>query len=110
VISAYCLDSATAERAAWQSYMTRLVGLVRPGGSLIVAALRRCRGYEVGGRIFPSANINEHDLHAALASFCDQQTLTITVCELGASAAKGYSSIMLARATRRQDAAERWLV
>ncbi len=104
VISAYCVDSATAERAAWRTYMRRLAELVRPGGMLVVAALRRSRGYVVGGRTFPSADIDEHDLQAVLAPFFEPQDLTIAVGELGPSAAKGYASIVLARACRRRGA------
>ena len=43
VISAYCADSATDDRGRWETYMKRIVGLVRPGGTLITAALRRSR-------------------------------------------------------------------
>ena len=41
VISAYCADSATDDRATWETYMAHIAGLVRPGGVFITAALRR---------------------------------------------------------------------
>ncbi len=48
VISAYCADSATGDKAEWAAYMQRIAGLVRPGGMLLVAALaplaRLCGG------------------------------------------------------------------
>ena len=50
VISAYCADSATDDRATWQTYMQRIAGMVRPDGTLLIAALRSSRGYRVGGR------------------------------------------------------------
>nr|BFE73306.1 hypothetical protein GCM10020092_066070 [Actinoplanes digitatis] len=54
VVSAYCADSATADRGTWAAFMRHITGLVRPGGLFVTAALRRCRGYTVGGRSFPA--------------------------------------------------------
>ncbi len=68
VISAYCADSATDDRAMWETLMTNITGLVRPGGLFITAALRHCRSYRVGDKSFPSANVDEHDLRRVLAS------------------------------------------
>jgi hypothetical protein len=98
VISAYCADSATADRETWQCYMNHIGGLVRPGGTFITAALRRCRGYIVGGKSFPSANVDEHDLQAALDSSFDRDNTSIEVRELAEHESKGYSGIVLARA------------
>jgi hypothetical protein len=100
VISAYCLDSATDNRRIWNTYMARLAGLVGPGGSLITAALRSSRGYLVGGRLFPSANVDEHDLDVVLKRYFDCETVTTEVRELAGTASKGYSGIVLAHARR----------
>ena len=97
VISAYCADSATADRDSWETYMKRIAGLVRPGGTLITAALRHSRGYLVGGKMFPSASIDENNLREVLEPYFAPQNLTIEVCELAEFASKGYSSIVLAR-------------
>ncbi len=102
VISAYCADSATGDRGTWETYMERIVGLVRPGGTLITAALRRSRGYHVGGKTFPSANVDEHDLGAVLEPHFGCENLTTKVCELAGTGSKGYSSIVLARAHHRR--------
>ena len=104
VISAYCVDSATDDRAAWETYMQRLADLVRPGGTLILAALRRCRGYVVGGRSFPSADVDERDLRAVLERACRPEDIALEVCELAGTESKGYASIVLARGRRRRDA------
>ena len=101
VISAYCVDSATEDRSTWETYMERIVGLVRPGGTLLTAALRRSRGYLVGGKMFPSANVDEHDIRAVLERYFRREDLTIEVCELAEVESKGYSSIVLARAHHR---------
>ncbi len=95
VVSAYCADSATDDLATWEAYMQRIAALVRPGGRLLVAALWRCRGYHVGGRTFPSANLDAADLHRVLAPFAAD--LRVETRLLPAQARHGYRGILLAR-------------
>jgi hypothetical protein len=101
VLSAYCADSATADRATWETYMRHIAGLVEPGGVFITAALRRSRSYLVGGKAFPSANVDEHDLRAVLEPEFD---CAIEVREVPEHARLGYAGIVLATATRRPPA------
>ena len=99
VVSAYCADSATDDRETWRTYMQRIAGLVRPRGTLLVAALRRCRGYRVGSKTFPSANVDEHHIQAVLKPFFPPDGLAVEARRLGEAGAKGYASIVLARAS-----------
>ena len=101
MVSAYCADSATADRATWETYMRHISGLVRPGGVFITAALRRCRHYVVGGKRFPSADVDEHDLRAVLEPEFD---CSIEVREVPEHARLGYEGIVLATAIRRPPA------
>jgi hypothetical protein len=101
VVSAYCADSATADRATWESYMRHISGLVEPGGLFITAALRRSRSYLVGGKQFPSAHVDEHDLRAVLEPDFD---CAIEVREVPEHARLGYAGIVLATARRRRPA------
>lgn len=101
VISAYCADSATDDHATWRAYMRRIAGLVHPGGTLLVAALRKSRGYRVGGKMFPSANVDEHDVRAAMETCFASGDLTIEAHHLAHAAPKGYASIVLARGAGR---------
>ena len=98
LVSAYCADSATGDRAVWRCYMRRIARLVRPDGMLLLAALRRCRGYRVGALTFPSADIDEDDVRAALAERFPPDRLVVAAHELGEVEAKGYAGIVLARA------------
>lgn len=100
VISAYCADSSTADRAEWRVFMQRILALVGPGGLFITAALRRSNGYLVGGKRFPSPGIDETDLRAVLEAHCEHETLNVEVASLGSTGAKGYSSITLAHGRR----------
>jgi NNMT/PNMT/TEMT family len=97
VVSAYCADSATGDRATWETYMRNIAGLVRPGGTFITAALRRADHYLVGGKPFPSANVDEHDMAEVLAG---DFAATVEVRELAEQEPHGYSGVVLARARR----------
>jgi hypothetical protein len=98
VISAYCADSATDDRATWEVLMANITGLVRPGGLFITAALRRCRSYLVDEKRFPSANVDEHDLRRVLAT---KFIPRVDVRHLQGHEVQGYSSVVLAAARRR---------
>jgi hypothetical protein len=100
VVSAYCADSATADRAAWVSFMRNLTGLVAPGGLFVTAALRRCRGYTVAGKVFPGADVDEDDLRAVLRPGFDAPDSAIEVVAMGRRPSHGYAGIVLCRARR----------
>ncbi|WP_326999808.1 NNMT/PNMT/TEMT family class I SAM-dependent methyltransferase [Dactylosporangium sp. NBC_01737] len=99
VVSAYCADSATADRATWALFMRHITGLVEPGGLFVTSALRRCRGYTVGGRSFPSADVDEHDLRAVLRP--GFATPAIEVTRVPQETTHGYAGIVLCHARRR---------
>jgi hypothetical protein len=98
VISAYCADSATADRAEWAAFMDRISGLVAPGGTFVTAALRRARHYVVGDKRFPSADVDERDLRAVLTP---RFSAAVEVRALAEHADQGYEGIVLAHARRR---------
>ena len=100
MISAYCADSATSDRATWELLMRHITGLVRPGGTFVTAALRRAGHYAVGGKRFPSASVDEGDIRAVLEPDFDVRRGAVEVREVGEHEALGYSSIVLARAPR----------
>lgn len=95
VLSAFCADSATADRAEWRRFMLQIGALARPGGWLLTAALRRTRGYLVGGKRFPSADVTEGDLHAALRAQVPDGEVTVQSVDLEEVHAKGYAGILL---------------
>ena len=99
VISAYGSDSASDDRATWEPLMANITGRVGPGGLSITAALRRCRSYLVGDQRFPSAKVDEHDVRRVLVLAF---SLRVQVRDLEGHAAQGYSSVVLARARRRE--------
>ncbi|HEX5898462.1 MAG TPA: guanitoxin biosynthesis pre-guanitoxin forming N-methyltransferase GntF, partial [Solirubrobacteraceae bacterium] len=98
VISAYCADSATDDRATWETLMANITALVAPDGLFLTAALRRCRSYVVGDKQFPSASVDEHDLRRVLTPRFSPR---LHVRDLQGHEQQGYSSIVLADARRR---------
>lgn len=98
VFSPYCADSATADKDTWKKYMRNITSLVKPGGKFITAALRDCESYDVGGKKFPSANINEVDMKDILQKLDFPAKLSnIEYRELEGH---GYSGIILAHARK----------
>jgi hypothetical protein len=105
VISAYCADSATGDRATWETFMQHIAGLVGPGGMFITAALRRCRRYLVGGKAFPSADVDENDLRAVLEPQFVCEGGSIETWDLAEHESQGYTGIVLGWARRSVQAA-----
>lgn len=100
VLSPFCADSATSDKAVWARYSRNIASLVRPGGVLLTAALRKCRQYKVGPRYFPSANVDEGDLAAVLAESFVPASIEVEVREVPEHHDQGYSGILLARAVK----------
>lgn len=101
VIMTYCVDSATSSKDIWRGYMKNVFKLLTPNGTILVAALRRCRFYNVGKYYFPSANINEDDfLSVFLEVGFKKKNVIIQVKEVPECSKEGYNSLMFARATK----------
>jgi hypothetical protein len=96
VLSAYCADSVTADREEWRLYMKRIIGLVRPGGTLLLAALGQTHSYFVGGKAFPSPCLDEAELEKVLGDYFPQSKLTVKTVSVPECAQHGYKSIILA--------------
>jgi NNMT/PNMT/TEMT family len=100
VLSPFCADSATDDKFVWAQYSRNIASLVRPGGLMLTAALRRCRRYKVGDRFFPSADIDELDLERILREDFLPTTVKVEARGLSEHQAQGYSGILLARAEK----------
>ncbi|HKO91501.1 MAG TPA: guanitoxin biosynthesis pre-guanitoxin forming N-methyltransferase GntF [Polyangiaceae bacterium] len=100
VLSAFCADSATLDRQVWVRYSRNIASLVRPGGLLLTAALRRCRRYRVGSRYFPSANVDESDLLSVLSADFLPDSISVERRDVSQHHHQGYAGILLARARK----------
>lgn len=100
VLSAFCADSATDDKGVWARYSHNIASLVRPGGLMLTAALRRSRRYRVGSRYFPAADIDELDLRTLLTQDFLPATVQVEVRAVPEQREQGYSGILLARARK----------
>ena len=99
VLSCFCADSATRSLADWVRYTRNIASLLAPGGLLVLAALRQCHFYSVGGIQFPSPCIDERHVQLALdAEGFDRSRQVIEVAEVPDQREHGFDSIVLARA------------
>lgn len=95
LLSCYCADSATDDKAEWRHYTDNMMSLLKPGGLFITTALRDCDHYNVGDRRFPSARVNERDFELLFREH-EVEHLTIEVAQTPEHAAIGYGSVLLA--------------
>jgi hypothetical protein len=104
VVSAYCADSATADHETWRLYMRRIMDLVEPGGTVLVAALRGARRYFVNGNSFPSPAIDERDMRRVLLPYFSAADLTVEAFDVPGCEPHGYCGIVLAAGHNRRAA------
>ncbi|HKQ75302.1 MAG TPA: guanitoxin biosynthesis pre-guanitoxin forming N-methyltransferase GntF [Blastocatellia bacterium] len=97
LISGFCLDCLSQSKAVWRNCMRNVFGLLKPGGSFVILALRGCEGYLVGPNWFPAANIQLVDLESALLECgADPAGLEVAESDLPSHASQGYQGILMA--------------
>jgi len=100
VLSAYCAESATGDRATWTRFCRNIASLVRPGGLLLTATLRLCTSYKSGPRFFAATPIDVADLHDVLRHDFREDSIRVEAHELTSHEGQGFSGILLARAVK----------
>jgi hypothetical protein len=100
VLSPFCADSATDDKGVWARYSHNIASLVGAGGLMLTSALRHCRGYRVGNRHFPSADVDESDMQRVLNEDFLPDTVSVEVRETLEHRDQGYAGILLASARK----------
>ena len=100
VLSPYCAEAVTSDKAAWIQVCQNIASLVRPGGLFLTSAVRLCQKYKSGARFFPATPIDEHDLREVLARDFRADTIEVEVRGLRDHESQGFSGILLARALK----------
>lgn len=104
VISNYCADSATSSKEVWGAYMNNVFNLLEEDGTILIAALRKCRFYRSGNQLFPSADLDEHDLKdILLKNEFDERSLLIEVKAVPECSYDGFSTVMFASGKKLSD-------
>jgi hypothetical protein len=100
VTSFFCAECVAASRGEWREVMGRLLGLVRSGGSVFLAAMRQCERYAVLGRWFRSTPLTEQDFYDLLPRH-DFTEISAQSVPAPNWADDGFDHICLVHATRR---------
>lgn len=98
VASSFCLECITGEESEFLGAVKHVESLLRPGGTLVLALLKRAYGYKVGELLFPAFPLSEGYASAML------EELGYEVLYLGsipAEAEQGYDGIMTIAATKK---------
>jgi hypothetical protein len=66
VLTNFCAESATSDRDEWAFFTTNILSVLKPGGWLVISALKGATRYAVGSRSFPAVDIGEEDLLSLL--------------------------------------------
>jgi len=101
VASFFCIESVSPDLKDWASFLGNLSSLVAPDGLMLLAALRRCNGYEVLGQMFPNANVDEADFERILPE-CgfDPGTMVLRSVPITEWTDEGFNSICLVSAIK----------
>ena len=100
VTTNFCAESITDQRGLWAIYLRRVASLARPGGKIVLSALKGAVGYRVGAQLFPAVNLAEPDLASALAGVgCDRGSILIKSVAAD-HPARGYDGLMFATARK----------
>jgi hypothetical protein len=100
VLSPYCAESATSDKATWTHFCRNIASLVQPGGLFLTAALRLCSRYKSGGRFFAATPIDQQDLRQVLLQDFRSDSVRVETRELAEHVAQGFSGILLGRGVR----------
>ena len=101
MLSNFCAESATSDRGEWQVFVTNITSLVKPGGSLVLSALKGATRYTVGSVSFPAVYLTEDDV----ADVLEESGFVPKSIELRSvpadRASRDYQGLIFAVATKR---------
>lgn len=101
VASYYCIEAVATSRAEWAAFLSRVAGLVAPGGVLLLGAMRRCHQYKVAGTAFQTAYVSEADFAMELPKLgFPLSEAVIEVVDGSGWGEQGFDSICCVRAVK----------
>jgi hypothetical protein len=66
VASNFCSECVTDNREEWRFFVSNIASLVKPGGVLLMTALKGATSYSIGPMHFPVVSIDEQDIRQVL--------------------------------------------
>lgn len=76
VTAHYCAEGISLNKKEWRTYMSNIMGMVKPGGTLITSACGSGTHYRVGEICFPSTELNPQDI---LSCFLDNGFVNLDI-------------------------------
>lgn len=102
VTSFFTAECVAGSAAEWEGVMGNLLSLVRPGGTVFVAAIRNSRRYAVRDRWFPAAAVTEADFPPLLARHGFRpESLSVEAVAVPDWAAEGFDGIVIVSGTKK---------
>ncbi len=100
VLSPYCAEAATSDKATWQRLCSNIASLVAPGGLFLTSTVRLCSHYKAGPNFFPATSIDEGDLERVLQQDFRADSIEVRVRALEEDGSRGFSGILLGRGVK----------
>lgn len=102
LVTGYCLDCISGERAVWRRAMHNVLAALRPGGALLLDSLWRCSAYQVKDRWFPGANLDIDDLYQCLKeNGFAPESIDVQAFEYPDQSECGYPGILVVSGRKR---------
>ena len=103
IVTNFCAESATSEHEQWCQFVHNISSLLKPGGFIVMSALKGARSYSVGPNCFPAVEVSEDDLIELLEEVGFQKkTIDLRVVPADRPS-RDYEGLLLA-AARKDDA------
>jgi SAM-dependent methyltransferase len=97
----YCLECVGSDREAWRLYLRNLTSRLKPGGVLMLGALRQTTSYHVLGRVLSVTPIGEKDFMLELPKLgYSPGGLEVEVVPVPEFVEQGFDSICCVRAVK----------
>ncbi|MBC7234391.1 MAG: methyltransferase domain-containing protein [Chloroflexi bacterium] len=100
VMTNFCLEAAAQNKEEWQRCLANVVSLLRPGGYLLLSAIKGACAYHVGSATFGAVPLDEDDLRETLMA-CGLAADTIAIESVPADRSERiYTGLMFVSARR----------
>jgi len=100
IVTNFCAESATDDWRQWYQFMRNITSLLKPGGKLVLSALKEATCYSVGSKIFPAVNISVGDLTYVLVNSGFEPESIVINSVPADRPTRHYQGLMFARAVK----------
>lgn len=100
LVTNFCLEAAAGDLDEWRRCMCAVLAYLRPGGRLVLSAVRGAASYPVGHRSFLAVRLFDRDLAALLGDLGFLRDTMAISSEPADRPGRPYEGIMLATAVK----------